>query len=50
MAHKFASEQPQGSKNHIEKVAIVGVSHGIIVPASVSMTEASTRLAAKSGN
>ena len=30
MAYKFASEQPAGLKNYIGKVAIVGVSYGII--------------------
>lgn len=51
MAYKFASEQPAGLKNYIEKVAIVGVSHGIIflVPVSIE-TEASDRRAAESGN
>jgi hypothetical protein len=34
MAQQYASEQPQGLKNHIEKVAIVGVSHSLNVPAS----------------
>lgn len=37
MAYKFASEQPAGLKNHIEKVAIIGVSHGIIFLASDSI-------------
>jgi len=26
MAQEYASKQPQGFKNHVEKVAIVGVS------------------------
>lgn len=30
MALKFASEQPEGTKNFIEKVAIVGVSYCLI--------------------
>lgn len=55
MAYRFASEQPAGLKNYIEKVAIVGVSHGIIFLVPVSMktqveTEASDRRAAESGN
>lgn len=53
MAHKFASEQPEDVQNFIEKVAIVGVSHGLIFLASVSIqhgTEAADRRAVKSAN
>ena len=44
MAHKFAREQPQGLKNHVEKVTIVGVSRSIIVPASASKTQSKLKL------
>ena len=44
MAYKFASEQPAGFNNYIEKVAIVGVSHGIIFLASDSMTQYKLKL------
>ena len=30
MAQIYASTQPKGFKNHIEKVAIVGVSKGLL--------------------
>lgn len=44
MAYKFASEQPAGLKNYIEKVAIVGVSHGINFLASDSKTQYKLKL------
>lgn len=54
MAHKLASEQPEGTKNFIEKVAIVGVSHGLIFLSlcvfNIAWTDVRGRRAVKSAN
>lgn len=32
MAQEYASQQPQGFKNHIETIAVVGVSQSFPIP------------------